>query len=790
MGLDGIDAYYQSSQAAEEVKRRLAADAGDADATILRGEILLQEGRRSEAVAAFRRVFELDASPRSRALLRDTLMDGLRTDFAAYRGSAAELEKLLDDDSERTAFLRVMAVGLRSADEPAEALKYYLKLFELDPNLRSFDTIDKSLAMGRDRWLRTQLTELRRGAKGEAAEKIDELVASRLQAAATEGSIEQLQRFWECFGGLPSAASARDTLVRRLNEAGRTMEAELTAAETKSPLRDEENPNAVWPVGKVEVAVKKSNNQPNDVVCNSGVLPGVLQLLGRPSPFFQKSTFFFRNNPKQSDLVVTCRDGIGRDRSSATLSHPDLRHVVLDPSGGYFAARGYADGHLLVTSVGGKLVAVDMLGKESKGVPRVLWIRDFGEAAVGGVLPQDVVKTNPLFQQLRQQSAQIGNMSHFFGVLRHDYFCFQGLCGVMALNPKNGETLWVRQGIPPDSLLFGDDELLFALPPNCDKAVVLRAADGKQLGTCKAPRFFGRQVFPGGDERFENYYNKTWFATIGRNMLLWQTEGNDRVITMTDPWEGRDVWRSRKFAGDSKACMINTEAVGVMEPSGRFVLTSLADGRVIADLKLDAAPKWGGITLLGSGDPYFLLVISTPDEYRTALQGVPTTNNGHVFMPISLGRLYAIDRQGKLQWPAPVAIENQSLLMNGPARLPILTFAVQRVPCLPNKPPDTAHREVSLLCIDKRNGRVAYEKSWKNPGVFNFDIVGNVDKKTVDLTMPQGVITLTFTNKPLPPAADAKVDKSAGSDPPDETITTTLLKTTPKVLESNASPKK
>ena len=44
-----------------------------------------------------------------------------------------------------------------------------------------------------------------------------------------------------------------------------------------------------------------------------------------------------------------------------------------------------------------------------------------------------------------------------------------------------------------------------------------------------------------------------------------------------------------------------------MEPSGRFVLISLPDGRTIADLKLEAEPSLTDMTLLASGDQYFLL---------------------------------------------------------------------------------------------------------------------------------------------------------------------------------------
>ena len=88
-----------------------------------------------------------------------------------------------------------------------------------------------------------------------------------------------------------------------------------------------------------------------------------------------------------------------------------------------------------------------------------------------------------------------------------------------------------------------------------------------------------------------------------------------------------------------------------------------------------------------------------------------------------------------------------------------------------NQPTEPAHHHVRLanvheqnstaaentspdLCIDKRSGKKAYKSSFKNQtGIFN--ITGDPDKKTVDLTMHQNTITLTFTDKPiLPPVAE------------------------------------
>ena len=82
----------------------------------LRGETLLDAGKRPEAIADFRRAYQIKAEPRTRKLLRESLLEGLRTDFAAYRGQSDEVERLLDDASQQATYLRLMACGLHSRE--------------------------------------------------------------------------------------------------------------------------------------------------------------------------------------------------------------------------------------------------------------------------------------------------------------------------------------------------------------------------------------------------------------------------------------------------------------------------------------------------------------------------------------------------------------------------------------------------------------------------------------------------------------------------------------------------
>ena len=749
-GLEGVDAYSQLEAVSANVARRLAANAHDAEALSLQGEVLLDGGKRSEAVASFRRAYESASDPRSRELLRDCLLEGLRTEFAAYRGDAAEIERLLDDSSQRAAFLRAMASGLRHAGESGAAFDCYQKLTDIDPDQRPLDQISKWHAVRRDRWIRDQLAELRREAKAETAAKIDQVVAARFQSAQAATSVEPLQRFFEGYGNQPAAAMARDELIRRLIAAGRRLEAELAAASAPTPNTAERDASAhkvVWPTGKIEITTG-----PAMAAARNRYGRSVLEVRGDPGPFFRNLSIQFDGNRR----TVLAYNSLGRELWNVPLADGQQQQY-------YYAynqslTHGCTNGHLLLISLGWKIIAIDTLGLAPNGTPRVLWTQDL----LGQTLDFTDESLAPQFAnmtyQLQQLYAQLHDQSKLLGPVRHDYACFQRFHSLVAVDPRNGETLWIRQDVPSNSDVFGDDQCVFVLPPDSDEAKVLRPSDGEMLGTRKVPRTSSQQMTSGGEQKLVfNRLEETCLATLGRNVLLWWPEGNQRLLTLVDPLEGRDLWRGRKFSSGAHACVVNDEVVGVMEPGGRFVLISLPDGRTIADQKLDPEPSLTEITLLLSDDQYFLLTRSARGEANAPnFQQLP----GTPYKPIYRGRLYAIDRKGKLQWPAPVNIKNQFLMMDQPANLPILTFCCQTYDQRANGQP---RYRASVLCINKRNGQTVFKKKFENTmGVF--DVVGDPTKKTVDLTMQQNTVTLSFTDKPLapPPAAKAGNKSSPG----------------------------
>ena len=119
---------------------------------------------------------------------------------------------------------------------------------------------------------------------------------------------------------------------------------------------------------------------------------------------------------------------------------------------------------------------------------------------------------------------------------------------------------------------------------------------------------------------------------------------------------------------------------------------------------------------------------------------------GSLYRAIERGRVYALDAAGGLVWPRPVEIEDQHLLLNQPARLPVLTFACQPYR---QKVNGSGGYHAAVLCIDKRTGRKVYDDENSNEATSIFEVTGEPAKKTVTLRLQSSTVTLTFTDDPL-----------------------------------------
>jgi outer membrane protein assembly factor BamB len=801
-GADFLESFYQLDALRNEVTARLQTDGDDPQALLRYGEIQYDAGNLAEAVKLFRKAHALAPDETTNDLLVESLLDLLRQDFAANRSNVEELEKLLTRRSHRLAFLRLLAEGLRKSGEPLAAFDAFIRLADLhntspdttdnargsDGKQADLDEISEDLLVARDRWLRVQFAALRDAAKPADREVIDRKLAERVEKMSATGDVDELRRGIEIAGSHPSADALRQSLVDRLGGSDTLLERERLLLQLAGGKNTERHPAALarlaslyaeakqpdlaaktyqrlasqWPdavaldgktgkqlleaipEGAVKDALAEAKPWPVGLVeprtdRPKRTLPGNryqrsfdLAFNGNSKPFFEDSTMML--DPRQQSLV--CQDQFGNERFRLNMGDPNARRNLMPFNNPQFNSIS-VDGHLLVYSMGFQTMAFDTLRPLSSPA-KSLWMQELNEQ-FGGMqanfgVHQRLVSIAWGDNRVIAQDAY-GRPLGTMGPVGKDGIVMQRFRDLLCLDPLTGRVQWQRRNAPPGCQLFGDEELLIAAPFEGGEGLVLRALDGELLGRCRVAPLEQRM------------------ATIGRQLLTWQADGGRSTMSLVDPWKNDTLW-THHFAPNSKADVVRDEAVGVLEPNGMFSLFKLPSGERLIHEQLVKERALTSIILLPSADQYLLVTNSPPRNVdpRAPVQPAP----GGLNNPLVNGRVYAFNRAtGAKQWLAPVRVQNHGLLVAQPSGLPVLVFlrAVHRAVG------GTSEMKTSILAIDKRNGKVVYKNDDLKGNLSNVEFVGDRAESTVNVLMPGKTITLTLTDKPIPPDAAPTEEK-------------------------------
>lgn len=782
-GIDHLECFYQLEDLRKQVAATLKEHPDDPQAMARRGELLLDEGKLEEAVGDLRRSYQLQPDPRTRELLVDALLEGLRVDFARRRQDAEEIERLAEQPAERARYQRLMAVGLQQAGESLAAFEAYLRMTDLKNPSNELERVEHALSVRRDRWIRARLTALWEAASPADRETIRARLHSMLEEIQSDGAPDVLRAFISYFDPFPEADEAREALVARLLSGDSSLEAEqllrrlatsdeaararaATARLAQLLLNTSRYADAAihcrvlqdqwadvacldgktgrqlveemamidllkrqlagpvaWPEGEVEKHAEASVAMPTN--------RGAIEFRGPTGPYFEH--MILESDQQQGALLG--RDSLGREAWRVALHErggmnpmgfsPAINHVRVD-------------GHFLLASLGHQLVAIDTLATPAKGGPRVLWRQDLGDGS--GLTRQTTIRAvnmpwgMPRVQAIDLHGRPIGNT----GPLGDDFVCFQRLRNLAVVHPLTGTNLWVRNDVPAGSEIFGDESLLFVVPPNAHEALVYRTVDGQEMG---------RRALPSFEQRI---------VALGRLVLAWTMgEGGGKAsLKLVDPWEQKELWR-REFDANARFSCLGEEAIGVLERSGKYVLLDLPSGQAKIEAEVAPEPSLSEIYILRSATRE-LLVTNRPWQHRNNFNVMAMQSPGGVVID---GMIHGFDRQsGKKVYST--RLEHKGLSVSQPYDLPILTFAANIQPQMRNV--NTPHGNV--MCLDKRNGRVIYEEDLPQP-IGSVDVTSDVDKHEVTVRTMKSSKRLVFTDRPLPPApADEKKDKPKTTD--------------------------
>jgi hypothetical protein len=660
----------------------------------------------------------------------------------------------------------LLAAGLHQIGEHQAAFDAYLRLAAADAGAAPLQRLTEALAVRRDRWVRAQLSVLYSQASAADKADMDRKLRQHWDAVREANDPDRVRTFLKQINQQPVAEDARRRLVELLLPQGYTLEVEnqlrmlqrssrpevaafatghlaqelLRAghpADAMHPLQNLEgrfadvvslgdktgrqlaeqlraDPKllaqtaeaAPWPTGLIEAEQKTTEPA-------GGSFRMLVPIKGRREPFFADRTVAIDQRHQQ---IVGC-DGLGQELWH--LSNNGL-NLYFNFNAGLHAR---THNHLLLLAASTQVLAIDTLGTTPDGEPRTLWKESLVEGSTGDfnngiasvqqiMLPGGGVRV----VALGQSGQPLGEL----GLIQDDCVCLSRGRFLLALEPLTGQLLWQRYDAPRGGELFGDDEFLFVIPPQKNEALVYRISDGQQVGTRPVPAATVRLL------------------AFDRFVLSWSQADEKQVLTLLDVWDQKEVWKQEAALG-SKVTLVEGEDVALLEPSGRFRLVRIQDGKASLDSQLELGGPIRHVQVLRSRDHDVVLAGTlVPNQVENRIFAFGHGNS------VFNGTAFCFDRMsGKQLWGHPVP--NLGLDSATPRNIPVLVFGTRLQKT-------NGVQEYHVQCLDKRTGRVVLDE--RKPGLMTtMEVVGNRSEKRVSLTIlgqNSAQYDLNFTDKPLP----------------------------------------
>lgn len=796
LGPDRATSSFQLDPLRQRVKDRLTKNAEDAWALARQGELLVHDGKPGEALAVLQRANRLEPRDEGvRSLLVETFLTALRQDFSRHHELSSQIEPLIENESQRIDYLLMLGEGSQRRGDHQMAVSAFGKLARLafasftsdiaDP----FPVVSPSPAWNvrLDRYVYARLAELYRGADGPVREQIDTLVRE-LGSVSGVANLTESARFLQLCGFHPAANEFRLRRAAQLIDSGKLLEGEwelatLSAAkeptiegaimalrarlysQTKDLHRVAANYEELrrrWP--SVVVFNGKTGQQLYDEAIAKGLVRSepvaeiwpwgkvvVQELTDAPNrhgfrrissiPVVQRSEVYVPGMRLMFDTgssMVYVRDGAGEIL---------VRLSQVDSSYGYqtAASRAETEGHLLFANLAGQLLAVPLLHSRPNDDDAILWKE--------ALLPMPP-EANPNIPRHVSRSMQIPfdsqpkavfnfeDMSNkpvaVTGPMNRIGVCFQKIRTLTCVEPLTGKPVWSRQDVDQGLELFGDDQFVLALPRGEREALVLDAVDGQLLG---------KRATPPADHRW---------TTCERYVLAWEEKDSNLRLFLLDVERQQDIW-SETLAAGSKGCLVEHNAVAILQPNGRFFLRSLNSDKILIERQLELDHPVESIRVRMSQGQY-LLIVNDNQPLPADLQQVGAGNN-FALTPVN-GRIFAFDRRdGSPLWQSPAVVRGFALPVEQPDELPTLWFVRQYKQ---GQIGQVQNNRLHVLCLDRRTGGVLLDKGEVPTQLSSLEVTADAKKHEVGLVLPQISFTLRFTDEPRAPEPPAQYAQQQG----------------------------
>ncbi len=754
-----LDKFEQLDLLQKRTESALAQNPNDAIALRELAEIKGAAGDKREAIRLLKRALELSPDDAVvQEMLVETLLQGLATDYAAYRADVPLVSRLIRSREQQIDLLRIDAAGQDAPDNRLAAWDAYLRLADFTAEEPAYLRLDDHYTVRSDRWIASRLGAMWSAASADERKAFAESVAKR-QPNLMEKSLTAaaLRHYLAHLGELPGAEEVRLALANFLVERGRAQEAEIellqllsspdratqTAATelmvtlTAKSARSNGIAHVNWPRGHMDAemvpaaAVEAAQNRVRQVRPTTDRQNGYRQLR-------VEQDFWPSASDTQWFVAMDCSEIVGRNALGDDVLHWTVDQKSVSPQYRDFV-HGARLGHLLFFTLRGQVLAIDSRQDSPNADGELLWPNhspdefsaDSARLRRGLSGPSLRTSRPPVYHAYsgrKRVAGAAGNAGGSLGPVTPRGVVFQDRDELQCVDPLSGVVLWARSDVPAGCELFGDSELVFAADVGNHVAYVVRLSDGQLLG---------KREFPKAE----------WLLTAGRNLaqIGFNSSGDIRVtsVTVTDIWSQKLVYQA-EFPVTARFSVVEPNAFAVLEPSGAFHVVNVESGQAVIDRQLEAVNDLQSIHTLRLDDELFLFVTS-----QVQPQFKPLVQSSSDF-PLINGPVYAFSlKSGEPLWPGPALVRNRGIVLQQPPDIPLLVFADRQTI---RDATNGGGLQLRVLCLDRRTGQTVYRNdALPDTSVTRFRVRGETDSRPlVALEMSAGKILLAMTDRPRP----------------------------------------
>jgi len=212
-----------------------------------------------------------------------------------------------------------------------------------------------------------------------------------------------------------------------------------------------------------------------------------------------------------------------------------------------------------------------------------------------------------------------------------------------------------------------------------------------------------------------------------------------QALRLVDVVTGENLW-SISLSARARVLQVQDDEIGIVEPTGRFIVMGLTDGRTRVDAAIDPLPNLEGGIIIRSRERYVLFTTSLPQRQANEVASVGP------YVTLVHGPAYGFDRAtGQRQWRT--IVDQQFVGFDQPADLPVIVLTARSQRNSRKSAEFGGSQPLVLELLDARTGRFIYRRG--GPEVLSpYTASASRAWETMTISFPKFTVELTIGDVP------------------------------------------